>query len=56
MAFKELFSAIVASLDSISGWPCDTEGKDAIYLRSLNGEFLVTLEILHTILEGNYKL
>ena len=32
MVFKELYSAIVASLDSNSGWPRDTRGKADIYL------------------------
>ena len=39
MVSKELYSATVASLDSISGWPRETGGKAAIYLRSLDGVF-----------------
>ena len=39
MIFKKRYSAIVASLDSISGRPRDTGGKATIYLRSLDGEF-----------------
>ena len=54
--FKEPYSALVASMDSISGWLGDTGGEAAIYYRSLDGDFLVSLEILHTILEISYKL
>lgn len=49
--FKELYPAVTASLKDIASWPGDNGSKASIYLKSLDGAFLVTLEILDAVLQ-----
>ena len=49
--FRELYAAVLASLDCISSWPGESGNKAAAYIRSLDGCFLVALGILHRVLE-----
>lgn len=51
LSFKELYPAVVASLEEIAQWPGDTGSTAVLFLRSLDGSFLVTMEILGTILQ-----
>jgi Domain of unknown function (DUF4371) len=52
--FRELFPAIVSSLECISSWSGDSGNKAAIYARALDGSFLVAMEILNVVLEASY--
>jgi len=51
MTFEALFSAVVESLAHIVTWHGDCRGKAAVYLKALDGSFMVALEILCTVLE-----
>ena len=51
LVFKELYPAILASLDCICSWPGESGNKAVVYTKSLDGGFLVALEILHPVLE-----
>ena len=51
VVFRELFPAVVASLDDMSVWPGDTGSKATSFIKSMDSGFLVAMEILHTVLE-----
>jgi len=51
LVFRELYPAVVASLDDIAVWPGDSGSKAVSYMRSMDSGFLVAVEILHTVLE-----
>ena len=48
--FKELFPAVVASLQDTSTWSGDIEGKAAMFLQSLDNIFLLAMEVIHAVL------
>ena len=48
--FKELFPAVVAALEAISGWPGGAGGKAAIYLKAVDNSFLIAVEVLNKVL------
>lgn len=51
MTFRLLYPAVLLSLEHISTWRNDSSGKAMVYLKALDGSFLVSLEVLSTILE-----
>jgi hypothetical protein len=48
--FKELYPAVVASLTELSMWPGETGGKATLYLRALDQNFLIAMEVLNSVL------
>ena len=56
LVFEELYPAILASLESLSSWSGESGNKAVIYTKSLDGAFLVALEILHSVLEVKIKI
>ncbi len=48
--FKELFPAVVASLQDMTTWSGDTGGKAAMFLRSIDNIFLLAMELVHAVL------
>ena len=51
LVFRELYPAIVASLDDVSVWSGFSGSKAASFLKSMDSGFLVAVEILYTVLE-----
>jgi hypothetical protein len=49
--FKELYPAVVASLENIVTWPGESAGKASLYLRALDGSFMIAIDVLHAVLE-----
>jgi len=56
LVFQELYPAILASPESLSSWSGESGNKAVIYTKSLDGAFLVALEILHSVLEVKIKI
>ena len=51
LTFKELYPAVLASLECISEWSGESGNKASIFNKTLDGAFLVALKILHSVLE-----
>jgi hypothetical protein len=52
LVFKELYPAVIVSLERITLWPGDAGGKAAMFVKSIQeASFLVSLEVLSTVLE-----
>ena len=56
LVFKELYPAVCISLEQISAWRGDCGGKAAVYIRSLDGGFLVAMETLITVLQVSFTI
>ena len=48
--FKELFPAVVATLDDMTSWSGETAGKAATFLRTLDNNFILAMDVLHAVL------
>ena len=48
--FKELYPAVVASLTELSMWPGETGGKATLYLRALDQNLVIAMEVLNSVL------
>ena len=54
--FREIFFAICRALENIESSGGNSAGKATITLRAMDGEFLLTVEMLHVVLEVRAKL
>jgi hypothetical protein len=51
LVFRELYPAVLSSLEDMSKWSGDTGSQCVVFLKAFDSSFVVSLEVLHTVLE-----